>query len=145
MAEQPGAPFTAYIGALLEEKAEGYSRLSLKTDTRHADASGCVHPGVLTSVMDSVIGIGLSRLRGDDAREKHGPHATIGMSTSFYAQATPGDELVFEGRVIRLTDRVAFGEVETRRTADGEMIAKAHLTFAIPVGQGPSPDEGRRA
>lgn len=132
MPEAPGAPFTAYIGALLEEKREGYSRLSLRTGPQHADATGAVHPGVLTSVMDSVIGIGLARLRAEGGSAPPSPHATISMTTNFYSQATPGEELVFEGRVVRRSERVAFGDVEARRASDGEVIATARLTFAIP-------------
>jgi acyl-coenzyme A thioesterase PaaI-like protein len=136
MAEHPGAPFSAFIGAMLEEKSPGYSRLFLKTGPQHADAAGRVHTGALTSIMDSAIGIALGRLRGEAAREKYGPHATIAMSTSFFGSATPGDEIVFEGRVTSASDGAAFGEVEARRRSDGEAIAKAHLTFAIPLGQG---------
>ena len=131
MPERPGAPFTAFIGALVDEMSEGHGRLTLATGPQHADASGHVHTGVLASVMDSVIGIALGRLRGEEA-QTHGPHATIEMSTSFYSQAVPGDELVFEGQVVCLAERVAFGEVETRRAGDGEPIARARLTFAIP-------------
>jgi acyl-coenzyme A thioesterase PaaI-like protein len=135
MAEHPGAPFSAYIGAMLEVKSPGYSRLFLKTGPQHADASGRVHTGALTSIMDSAIGIALARLRGDISHVQ--PHATITMSTSFYKSAQPGDELVFEGRVTRVSDGAAFGEVEARRRSDDEPIAKAHLTFAIPGrGQG---------
>src|SRR3990167_8697285 len=100
MAEPVGAPFTAYIGGMLEEISEGYARISLQTgagaaggfgnvDTGglawlvgaggagHADGFGSVHTGVLTSLMDSAIGIALGRLRGEGAREREGPHATI--------------------------------------------------------------------
>jgi len=132
MPERPGAPFTAFIGALVDEMSEGYGRLTLATGPQHADASGHVHTGVLTSVMDSVIGIALGRLRGEEARRTQGAHATIEMSTSFYSQAVPGDELIFEGQVVRLAGRVAFGEVETRRAGDGVPIARARLTFAVP-------------
>lgn len=131
VAEQPGAPFTAFIGAMIEEMSEGHGRLTLATGPQHADVTGHVHPGVVVSVMDSVIGIALGRLRGEESRKVHGPHATIEMSTSFYEQAAPGEELVFEGRVVRVAERVAFGEVETRR-ANGDVIAKAQLTFAVP-------------
>jgi uncharacterized protein (TIGR00369 family) len=134
MPEVPGAPFAAYIGAMLEEKGEGFSRLTLKTGPQHADRNGIVHPGVLTSIMDSVIGIGLSRLRATEPRDTYRPHATIEMSTSFYAQAAIGDDLVFEGRVTHLGEQVAFGEVETRRAENGEVIAKARLTFVVPGG-----------
>lgn len=142
MPEPPSAAFTAYIGALIAEKTAGDGRLTLTTGPQHTDLGGHVHPGVLTSVMDSVIGIALGQLRGEGAREKHGPHATIEMSTSFYSQAAPGDQLVFEGRIVRLAERFAFGEAETRRAADNEVIARAHLTFAIP---GARPDAERSA
>lgn len=142
MAEHPGAPFTAFIGAMLEEKTEGYARLVLKTGAQHADTSGRIHAGVLTSVMDSVIGISLGQLRGEEARKQHGPHATIAMSTSFYGWAAPGDEILFEGRVVRVDTGVAFGEVEARRRSDDEPLAKAHLTFAIPRSAHPEALEG---
>jgi uncharacterized protein (TIGR00369 family) len=131
MAERPGAPFTEYIGALMNAETEGHVRLTLATGPQHAGSDGLVHPGVLASVMDSVIGIALGRLRGEEHRKHHGPHATIALSTSFYAPASPGEELVFEGRVVRVGEGVAFGEVETR-SANGQTLASAHLTFAIP-------------
>jgi acyl-coenzyme A thioesterase 13 len=133
MVEPIRAPFAAFIGAIAEEMSEGYVRLSLQTGPQHADVNGWVHTGVLTAVMDSVIGIALGTLRGE--RGTYRPHATIDMSTSFFSQATPGDEIVAEGRVIKVAERVAFGEVEARRRGDGELIAKARLTFAIPAGQ----------
>jgi uncharacterized protein (TIGR00369 family) len=132
VAEPVRAPFTAYVGAVAEHVSEGYVRLSLVTGPQHADFAGRVHTGVLTTVMDSVIGIGLGRLREAGARRRLGPHATIDMSTSFYASAAPGDEIVCEGRVTRLGEAVAFGEADARRRSDGELLAQARLTFAIP-------------
>jgi acyl-coenzyme A thioesterase PaaI-like protein len=132
MPERISAPFARYIGTIAEEVGEGGVRLSIQTGPEHADRWGRVHTGVLTSVMDSVIGIGLGRARGEGAREAEGPHATIEMSTSFYGIATPGDEIVAEGRVLRIDGPVAFGEVEAHRRSDGELLAKARLTFVIP-------------
>jgi uncharacterized protein (TIGR00369 family) len=114
-----------------EETGEGYARLSVQTGPEHADALGNIHTGVLTSVMDSVIGIALGRLRGRDMLER-GPHATIEMTTSFHTHAAPGSGIVAEGRVVHLGDDVAFGEVEAR-LAEGVVLAKARLTFALPA------------
>jgi acyl-coenzyme A thioesterase 13 len=130
--EPISAPFTRYIGTVAEEISEGGVRLSIQTGPQHADRWGRVHTGVLTSVMDSVIGMGLGRARGEGARESEGPHATIEMSTSFYANAMPGDEILAEGRVLRIDGPVAFGEVEAYRRSDLELLAKARLTFVIP-------------
>jgi uncharacterized protein (TIGR00369 family) len=128
--EPVSAPFTRFIGAVAEETGEGYARLSLQTGPEHADALGHVHTGALTSVMDSVIGIALGRLRGRDMLDR-GPHATIEMTTSFYGHADPGAAITAEGRVVHVGDDVAFGEVEAR-LADGRVLAKARLTFVIP-------------
>ena len=133
MSEPVHAPFTAYVGAVAEEISEGYVRLALVTGPQHADSNGWVHTGVLTTIMDSVIGIALGTLRGE--RGAYRPHATIDMSASFYAHATPGDEFIAEGRVLQLGELVAFGEVESRRRSDGELLAKARLTFAIPAAR----------
>jgi uncharacterized protein (TIGR00369 family) len=131
--EPVNAPFTAFIGGEIEEKSEGFVRLSLVTGPQHADAIGNVHTGALTTLMDSVIGIALGTLRGE--RGTYRPHATIEMSTSFYAHASPGDEIDAEGRITQLSERVAFGEVEAHRRSDGLLLAKARLTFAIPAAR----------
>ena len=131
MAELAGTPFIRSFGVMAEEKAAGHCRLSLVTGPQHADRFGRVHAGVLTAIMDSAIGISLGRLRGEEVGRRR-PHATVAMSTTFYAWAEPGDEIVIEGEVVRLEDLVAFGECEARRRGDGELLARAQLTFAIP-------------
>jgi acyl-coenzyme A thioesterase PaaI-like protein len=132
VAELAGTPFIRSFGVLAEEKAEGHCRLSLLTGPQHADRFGHVHAGVVTSIMDSAIGISLGRLRGEDVRLRR-PHATVAMSAAFYAWARPGDEIVIEGEVTRLDEDVAFGRCEARRRPDGELLAVAQLTFAIPA------------
>jgi uncharacterized protein (TIGR00369 family) len=122
------APFTAFIGAEMEELREGYARLALVLEERHTNPNGVMHGGVITTLMDSALGVSLSALRGQDARRN--PHATVEMNASFLAGARPGDRIVVEGQVLRLGKTVAFGEAEARR-GDGELIAKGRLTFAI--------------
>ena len=128
MVERGVAPFTAFIGAEVEELREGYARLSLVLEERHTNPNGVMHGGVITTLMDSALGASLSALRGQEARRN--PHATVEMNASFLAAARPGDRIVVEGRVLRLGKTVAFGEAEARR-GDGELIAKGRLTFAI--------------
>jgi uncharacterized protein (TIGR00369 family) len=132
MPEPVRAPFTAYIGGMADEISEGYVRLSIETGAQHAGRNGDVHTGVLTSLMDSVIGVALSHLRNEEVRAREGPHATIELSTSFYAAAKPGDTIVADGRVLSLQGPVAFGEVEARRASDETVLARARLTFVIP-------------
>lgn len=123
------ANFTEFIGAVVEDVNEGACRLSLTVGPRHLDRRGVLHTGVLTSLMDATIGIGLGYLRRDEVRRR--PHATIEMNTSFLAEGRLGDEIEAEGRVIKKTHSIAFGEAVARRRSDGETLALARLTFAI--------------
>jgi acyl-coenzyme A thioesterase 13 len=139
--------FTEFIGARVESVDEGICLLSLTVEPRHLDRRSVLHSGVLTSLMDATIGIGLGYLRRDEVR--HRPHATIEMNASFLADGRQGDEIEVEGRVIRQGRSIAFGEAVARRRPDGEVLALSRLTFAIAahrrpsnVAQGPSPEAG---
>ncbi|HUF52259.1 MAG TPA: PaaI family thioesterase [Dehalococcoidia bacterium] len=129
MPEPPGTPFTEFIGAMLDEAGEGYSRLTLTCGPDHLGLDGHVHGGILTALMDSSVGIAISRLRGTEARRR-APHATIEMNTTFLARADEGDDLVVEGRITLSTDAIVTGESEVR-LASGKVLARGRLTFAI--------------
>ncbi len=131
MAQRGVAPFTAFIGAEVEELREGYARLSLVLREHHTNPNGVMHGGVITTLMDSALGASLGALRGQEAR-RH-PHATVDMNAGFLAGARPGDTVVVEGRVVHMGRSIAFGEAEARRH-DGDLIAKGRLTFAIRGG-----------
>ncbi len=137
MDERRRSPFSAFIGTEMEEMRDGYVRLSLVLQPHHTNPHGVMHGGVVTSMMDSALGAALGSLRGEEA--KRNPHATIEMNASFLAAARPGDEIVVEGRVLRLGKTIAFGEAEARRRGDGELIAKGRFAFAIS-----RKEEGRR-
>ena len=132
MREPTRAPFANFVGGGIEEQRDGYVRLAVDTTLEHADVLGRVHSGVITTLMDSAIGIALGHLRGEPGGRKGGPHATIDMSASFYAHAEPGEEIVVEGRVTRIQEGAAFGEAKAQRASDGELLASGRLTFAIP-------------
>ncbi len=125
--ERRRSPFSAHIGAEMEELREGYARLSIVLETRHTNPNGVMHGGVITTMMDSALGAAIGALRGEEASRS--PHATVEMNASFLAGARPGDRIVVEGRVLRLGKTIAFGEAEARR--GDELIAKGRLTFAI--------------
>ncbi len=127
MDERRRSPFSALIGTRMEERGDGYVRMSLAIGPQHTNPNGVMHGGVATTMMDSALGAALGSLRGDAARRD--PHATIAMNASFLAGARPGDRIVVEGRVLRMGKTIAFGEAEARR--GDELIAKGRLTFAI--------------
>ena len=128
--ERRRSPFSAHIGAEMEELRDGYARLSLVLEPRHTNPNGVMHGGVITTMMDSALGAALGSLRGPEAGRS--PHSTVEMNASFLAGARPGDKIVVEGRVLRLGRSIAFGEAEARK--GDELIAKGRLTFAIQSG-----------
>ncbi len=128
--ELSSSPFVELIGGKLEETSEGYMRLSVSLAAHHTNPNGVMHGGVVTTLMDEVLGGAIASVRGMEAM-RAAPHSTVEMNASFLAAARPGDRVVVEGRVLRLGKSVAFGEAEARRS-DGELIAKGRLTFAIP-------------
>ena len=128
--QQIRVPFVELVGARVDEAQEGYSRLSLVLEERHTNPNGVMHGGVVATIMDSAAAVALGRLRGEKMRRSN-PHATVEMNVGLIAPARPGDELVIEGRVLKLRRSVAFCEAEARRVSDGELIAKGRFTFAI--------------
>ncbi|MBI1886051.1 MAG: PaaI family thioesterase [Chloroflexi bacterium] len=143
MTEEPSqSPFVALIGGKMEEWREGYVRLSIRLEPHHTNPHGVMHGGVITTLMDEVLGGVIASVRGMEAMHA-APHATVEMNASFLSAARPGDELVVEGRVLRLGKTVALGEAEARRRPGGrpsgrgkdDLIAKGRFTFVIQQRQ----------
>ena len=122
--------FIDLLGVELEEWREGYVRMGLKVDERHANANGVMHGGVATSLMDEVTGAVIASVRGMEAMWA-APHATVEMSVSFMGGVWPGDDLVFEGRATRVGRTVAFSEVTAHRRGEEKPVATGKFTYVI--------------
>ena len=129
--KRPTSPFVELIGGRLEEWREGYVRMSLTLEEHHTNPNGVMHGGVVTTLMDEALGGVIASVRGMEAMWE-APHATVDMNVSFLSNARAGDEIVVEGRVLKLGRSVAFGEAEAHLGDDGgELIAKGRMTFVI--------------
>ena len=133
MKEHTPSPFVELVGAKMEEWQEGYVRLSLVLEEKHTNPNGVMHGGVATTLMDEALGAVIASVRGMETMQA-APHATVEMNCSFLAGPRAGDEIVVEGRALRVGRSVAFGEAEVTRRGRGDMIAKGRFTFVI---QGP--------
>jgi len=127
---RPRAPFLEFVGARLEERREGYVRIALTVEACHLNPHGVMHGGVAMTLMDSAAASALSSLRGQ-AEIRRNPHASVDMNAAFLAAARLGDEIVAEGRILKLGRSIAFAEAEVRRRPDNELIASGRVTFAI--------------
>lgn len=124
------SPFVQMIGAKFEEWREGYVRMSLVVEEKHTNPNGVMHGGVLTTLMDETLGAVIASVRGMDVM-RAAPHATVEMNVSFLTGARPGEEIVVEGRALKVGRSVAFGEAEARRRGSDELIAKGRFTYVI--------------
>jgi acyl-coenzyme A thioesterase 13 len=133
--EHQASPFVAGFGAVLEEWREGFVRISLHIDESHTNPTGAMHGGVVTTLMDEAVGAVIASVRGLDAM-RAAPHSTVDMNVSFLAAARPGDDLVVEGRVLKIGRSVAFAEAEAKRRGEDRLVAKGRFVFVIgQVGQ----------
>jgi uncharacterized protein (TIGR00369 family) len=125
------SPFVALVGAKMEEMREGYVRMALVIEEKHTNPNGVMHGGVLTTLMDETLGAVIATVRGMEVM-RAAPHATVEMNVSFLSGARPGDEIIIEGRALKVGRSVAFGEAEARKRGSDDLIAKGRFTFVIP-------------
>ena len=59
------------------------------------------------------------------------PHTTVEMSVSFIGGVGIGDDLVFEGKVIRIGRSVAFAEADVRKRGEEKLVASGKFTYVI--------------
>ncbi len=125
----PESWFIVHIGGEIEEMRPGCCRVALRIERHHTNPQGVAHGGVLASLMDTAIGYAIACQRQAMGEEPLG-HVTIEMNVSYLSPLRPGDEVVVEGRLLRLGKRLAVGEAEARRRG-GDLAAKGRLTFAM--------------
>jgi uncharacterized protein (TIGR00369 family) len=126
----PGqSAFLTLIGAVTEEKSAEVFRLRLHLEERHTNPNGVMHGGVITSLMDEATGGVIAYARGVEVMQT-APHSTVDMNVSFVSSARAGDDLIVEGRPIKIGRSVAFAEAEVRR-GDGTIVGKGRFTYVI--------------
>ena len=110
-----------------------YQRISIAIRPEHTNPNEVVHGGLVTALLDEAMAGALAAERGLEAT-RAAPHASVEQNVSFLAAARPGDEVVVEGRVLRLGRTAAFAEGEATRRGDGALIAKTRGVFLIQRG-----------
>lgn len=100
---QRGGPYVAAMGPLYCRRAGGAITIAMRIDARHTNMRGIAHGGMLASLADSALGIGLT-LHCD------GRHSfvTASLGTDFMDAARPGDWVEAHVDVQRIGNRMAF-------------------------------------
>ncbi|MFY0634012.1 MAG: PaaI family thioesterase [Vannielia sp.] len=114
------------IGPLLSFKDARGRRFGLATDSRHANAVGRIHGGVITSLMDQVLAY--EAWRAANRR----PTVTVQMDTRFLAAARPGDFIEATAQVVQATRSMLF--VEAQMVSGEKPLARASAVLKIVAG-----------
>src|SRR5689334_4142523 len=112
--------FTEHIGPVEHDGAV----TRLRTDERHANASGSVHGGLLATLCDTAVGHAIR----DEADGISGA-VTVSLTVDYLAAAEPGTTLEARTEVEKLGGRLAFADCSV--TSDGKEVVRARAVFSV--------------
>lgn len=123
-----GGPYMANLGELYCRRNDGAGDdnivIAMRIDERHTNMRGIAHGGMLASLSDSALGIGLTLY----CEGRHS-FVTVNLSTDFVDAARPGDWVEAHVDIQKLGGRMAFAncflQVGERR------ILRASGVFAV--------------
>ncbi len=119
--------FAEVLGAELSSTEEGHAVVGLQAEDWHLNASGTVHGGVISTLID----ISMAEALNTITEEGEQPF-TIQITVNYMK---PGEQgaLTSTARVRKGGERVTIVEAEVKQEKDGEVLALATGTYA-PVG-----------
>jgi acyl-CoA thioesterase len=121
-----GKPYWRLLGVTGEEISDGYARLRMPLAPKLRNSrTGPAHGGALASLVDMAIGLALDSLALPDMEAR----ATIDLNVTYF-EATEGEFVVAEARMLRVGRGVGVGEAEVR-DGDGRLVAKGRATYKI--------------
>lgn len=118
------SPVNEHLAIETIDHADGSVELRLATGPQHTNEVGIVHGGLTSFLLDGAMGRAIGRTLAQG-----GLCATVQLSVQFHAPAR--GVLSAVGRVVKTGRRIAFAEAECRRVEDGELVARAHGTWAV--------------
>lgn len=122
----PNSPFSAGLGIVLEEIADGHTILRMPYHESRTTYADIVHGGAIGGLADVAV---MATAWAGPAIPDPVRGVTISLSTVFVDTAH-GEDLVAEGRVIRRGRSLTNVEVDIR-AADGRAVAKVIGTYKV--------------
>lgn len=119
-----GGPFMAGLGPLYCRQHDGKIVIALRIAEKHTNMRGIAHGGMLATLADGALGIGLTL-----ACEDKVSFVTVNLSTDFVAAAHPGDWVEAHIDIQRVGKRMAFANCYLQ--VGEERILRASGVFAV--------------
>ena len=118
------SPFLDATGPWFYRKlAEGFV-VGLRVDTRHTNASGTAHGGLIATLADIALGYVTASSQQPPLRM-----TTTSLGLDYVGAAKPGDWLEAQVTIIKVGGRLAFANALI--TADGAPVASTRATFLV--------------
>jgi len=117
--------FNSDIGLVFKGFVEQQYLVELKIQSRHYNAGGFVHGGVLATMLDTAMARSYWRAQTPDTMSS----VTLEMKTNYLRPAKSG-MLTAYGKLVNLTKRTAYVEGEVLDET-GKLIAKASATLML--------------
>jgi len=119
-----GGPFMAGLGPLYVRRSGSAIVIALRIAAQHTNMRGIAHGGMLATLADGALGIGLTL-----ACEDKVSFVTVNLSTDFVAAAHPGDWVEAHIDIQRIGQRMAFANCYLQ--VGEERILRASGVFAV--------------
>jgi uncharacterized protein (TIGR00369 family) len=119
-----GGPYMASLGDLYSKRDGGKIVIAMRMTDSHTNMRGIVHGGMLASLADSSLGLGLTM-----SCEGRHSFVTVNLSTDFIGAGRPGDWVEAHVNIGRIGARVAFADCEL--LVQGKRILRASGVFAV--------------
>ncbi len=91
-----------------------------------ASASGTVHGGLMTIIIDSIFGLAVFT-----ALEELKPIATVNLRLDYISEADPGERAVCAATCMTINDEVAFVSGDLRTHHDSRLLASGAGAFMV--------------
>lgn len=121
---QRGGPYMAGLGDLYLRQEDGQIVIAMHVNERHTNMRGIVHGGMLASLADTALGIGLTL-----SCEARHSFVTVSLTNDYLEAARPGDWLEAHVQVDRIGGRVAFAGC--RLQVGEKLVLRATGVFAV--------------
>lgn len=119
-----GGPYMAILGDLYCRREGGKIVIAMRITERHTNMRGIAHGGMLASLADSALGLGLTM--SCDGRNSF---VTVNLSTDFLDAARPGDWAEGHVQIGRIGSRVAFAQCDLM--VGDKRVLRASGVFAV--------------
>lgn len=113
------------MGLMPVEFSEGYCKFYATANEKHLNPMGGVHGGFYATVLDTVTGCSIQTML-----EAGVNYATIDLNTKMLKATKPGQRLIAESNIIKMSGRIAVSE-GTLKDEEGNVYAHGTATCMI--------------